>query len=120
MSAWQWRRSVESGWFYAAWFSFFAAAALFVSQSRYGERQSGIERRFQARTQPLSVPQGDFASGDTARAEDYYSTPEDTVIPLWPLATLLGLLACVFGVLAVRVGWQPAARDAAAKSWVAK
>jgi hypothetical protein len=120
MQCWQWRQSVESGWFYAAWFSLFAAAVLLVSQSKYGERQAGIERRFQARSQPLSALEGELASGDSVRADDYYSTPEDTVIPLWPLATLLGLFAAVFGALAVRAGWQRASKDAAAKSWVAK
>ena len=120
MSRWQWRRSVESGWFYAAWFSLFAAAVLFIGQHKYGERQAGIERRFQARSQPLSVPEGELASGDTARAEDYYSTPEDTVIPLWPLATLLFVLAAVFATLAVRAGWQTAAEVAAAQSRLAQ
>jgi hypothetical protein len=113
MQNWQWRRSVESGWFYAAWFCLFAAAVILAAQSKYGERQAGIERRFQARTQPLSPPEGELPSGDAARADDYYSTPEDTIIPLWPLATLMIVLAAVFGALAACAGSQPASDDAA-------
>lgn len=114
MSPWHWRRSAESMWFYAAWFCLFAAAVLFVAQRKYGERQAGIERRFQARAQPYRQAAGEQLADNHERSTAHYSTPEDTVIPIWPLAVVMVVLGCSFGVLAVRAGCQTdAAMDSA-------
>ena len=113
-ATWDWRRSVESPWFYATWFCLFGAVALLVAAEKYGERQAGIERRFQARSQTAVVPRaGEAASApDAETASRAYSSPEDTVIPLWPLGAVLGGLACVFACLAYRVGIEQKANTA--------
>ena len=103
--SWQWRKSVESAWFYAFWFSIFGLAIVFVVDRKYGERQAGIERRFQARTQAASQPQ---TSGGDSVAEPHkqvrYSSPDDTLIPLWPLGVALALVAGVAAALTYRAG----------------
>src|SRR5688572_1690462 len=110
-SRWQWRRSVESAWFYAAWFCLFAAFVLFVAQRKYGERQAGIERRFQARSFPLLPSSGEQPPTEMENAENYYSTPQDTVIPLWPLVAVMVVLTFLFGSLAACAGLAAAPRQ---------
>src|SRR5687768_746127 len=105
-SAWQWRLTVESPWFYAVWFCVFGAIVLFVGQEKYGERQAGIERRFQARSQTArpQVTEGSKSTQAQPRPPSAYSTPGDTVIPLWPLGLVLAVFACAAGLLAIRAG----------------
>lgn len=109
-SGWQWRRSVESPWFYIAWFSFFGAVVLFVAQEKYGQRQAGIERKFQARSRAATqAPQGEVDTPDAQSVLARYSSPDDTVIPLWPLGVLLGMLAMLSALFAYRAGRRPGA-----------
>lgn len=109
-SAWQWRRSVESPWFYAAWFCLFGAAALLVAGEKYGERQAGIERRFQARSQAITALPREAPPAETPADTAAYSSPDNTVIPLWPIGILLAGMVCAFALFAYRAGLKGGAK----------
>ena len=81
------------------WFALFAAvglAALIATGGKFGKRQAGIERRYQARTaaaQGLEV-QTSAGGEKTAAAAPEYSTPGKLVISLWPLEITLAAICC--------------------------
>lgn len=103
-SGWQWQRTVESPWFYMVWFCLFGGVVLGVVHEKYSQRQSGIERRFQARSH-AAAPGVEQTAGSEARPVPY-SSPEDVIIPLWPVGISLALLTCVSAVLAARAGLE--------------
>ena len=86
----------DSPWLWFALFSAVGLSALLATGGRFGRRQSGIERKYQART---AVATGDVAietsgSGEkSVRKAPAYSTPEKTVVPLWPLEILLAVVS---------------------------
>ena len=80
------RPVTDSPWF---WVCLFAAAALIglaAISSKYAKRQAQIEREFQGRQRAAQNVQGQSPSVPL-------STPDETIIPLWPL--VLGLTALV-------------------------
>jgi hypothetical protein len=76
----------DSPWFWACLFSVAALIGLALISSKYGKRQAQIEREFQGRQRAAQNVQGQ--SPDVP-----LSTPNETIIPLWPLA--LGLAALI-------------------------
>jgi hypothetical protein len=73
------RPITDSPWF---WVCVFAAAALIglaLINSKYGQRQAQIEREFQGRQRAAQNVQGQSPNVPL-------STPDQTMIPLWPLA----------------------------------
>ena len=110
------RPITDSPWLWFALFTGVGLSALLATGGKFGKRQSGIERKYQARS---GVASGDVAidtdatGAKTVRRMPAYSTPEKTVIPLWPLEILL---AAVFGaslwlLLRERLGLVGATRD---------
>ncbi len=78
----------DSPWFWGLLFSVVALIALGAISGQYGKRQARLERQYQARERIQNDQLGDAAAGDSARRD--YSSPEKTLIPIWPLAALLG------------------------------
>ena len=87
----------ESPWYWALLFSLVSLAALAALDGKYGRRQSIIERKYQAR-QHIARQQVATTPGSTPT----YSTADDPLIVVWPLATLLGGLAAASLVMLFR------------------
>jgi len=85
----------DSAWFWVALFSVVGLLALFVMHGHYGQRQARLERQYQARDR---VANDDI--DNPARRE--YSRPSETLIPLWPLATLFVGVAVVSSAMLYR------------------
>jgi hypothetical protein len=88
----------DSPWFWAALFSLMGLAALVAIGGKYGRRQSGMERRYQARERvAVAGPEG--AAAESPRP---YATADDTLIPLWPLGVALAAVAIFATAMLVR------------------
>jgi hypothetical protein len=72
----------DSPWFWVLVFSLMGLGALVAISGKYGQRQSRLERQYQARERVR-----EDSMSDPARRE--YSSPERTLVPLWPLAVVL-------------------------------
>jgi hypothetical protein len=82
----------DSPWFWVLVFSLMGLGALVAIGGKYSQRQSRLERQYQARERVR-----EDALDDPARRE--YSSPEQTLIPLWPLAILLIAVAAGAAVM---------------------
>ncbi|MEO2049595.1 MAG: hypothetical protein ABGX16_23810 [Pirellulales bacterium] len=102
----------DSPWMWLALFSAVGLSALLATGGKFGKRQSGIERRYQARDwQARDQPARDQPALDVATesgtksgssedrlidldsvAKPVYSTPSNTLIGLWPLAGVMGAI----------------------------
>jgi hypothetical protein len=87
----------DSPWFWVLMFSVTGLIALAAISGQYGKRQARLERQYQARERIRSDELGDDAVGDPARRE--YSSPRQTLIPIWPLAVVLGGVAALAAVM---------------------
>ena len=85
----------DSPWF---WFSLFTAVglcALLATGGKFGKRQASLENRYQARS---AIARGTLEVRDGGDGEKQavgtpnYSTPDNPVIPLWPLEILLATI----------------------------
>jgi hypothetical protein len=84
----------DSPWLYVLVFSLMALLALVVIGPKYGRRQSRDERKFQSRQrlEEQSVAGNnstDPPRNDSSARQRRFSTPGDTLVPLWPLAVVL-------------------------------
>jgi len=82
----------DSPWFWGLIFSVVGLIALVVISGQYGKRQARIERQYQARERI-----GDNAVNDPTRPE--YATPDNTLVPIWPLGVLLVAAAVCAAVM---------------------
>jgi hypothetical protein len=76
------------------------ALAVIGFSGKYGRRQSIEELKYQARTrvaEKLTAENNPAATGriDSPDAQRSYATPDSQLIPIWPLAVLLGLVSVV-------------------------
>jgi hypothetical protein len=90
----------DSPWFWALTFSLMGLLALAAMSGKYGRRQANIERSYQARervAEKLMAENNPEAAAriDNPDARRPYATPGDDLIPIWPLAVLLGLISMV-------------------------
>jgi hypothetical protein len=88
----------DSPWFYVLAFSLMALLALIVIGPKYGRRQSAMERKYQARQriadqQTARNNPGDEPRNDEIAAPRRFATPDDTLVPLWPLAVVMLAIA---------------------------
>jgi tryptophan-rich sensory protein len=102
----------DSPWLWCALFTAVGLSALLATGGKFGKRQAGIERKYQARTGVATgevriETQGSGAKTVLSRPE--YSTPEKTVVPLWPLEILLAVLCATSIALLLRDRWAGAA-----------
>src|SRR3954466_8836023 len=100
----------DSPWFWSLAFSLMALLALAVVgfSGKYSKRQAGIERQYQARervAEKLVAENNPEASNRKNDQPDRraFATPGDNLIPLWPLAILLGIAVLVSATMLHRV-----------------
>jgi len=79
-------------------------AALIAAGGRLSKRQANIENKYQARAAVASgqVQVDEQGGRNVARGAPEYSTPESTLIPLWPVEIILGVICAISVVLLVR------------------
>jgi hypothetical protein len=101
----------DSPWLWFALFSAVGLAALLATGGKFGKRQAGIERKYQARA---AVASGQVRIEETGTGErraagaPEYTTPERPAIPVWPLEIILAVIcAGSFGLL-LRQRMRPA------------
>jgi hypothetical protein len=94
MSSLEQTHLTDSPWFWVLLFSVVALISLFAISGQYGKRQSRLERQYQARERIRTD-----AIGEPGRRE--YSSADDTLVPIWPLAVVLGGVA-VFAAVKLR------------------
>jgi hypothetical protein len=85
----------DSPWLWFALFTAVGLAALLATGGKFGKRQASIENKYQARSAIASgtLEVRDAGSGEKqAVGTPNYSTPDNPVIPLWPLELLLGAI----------------------------
>lgn len=90
------------------WFALFTAvglSALLATGGRFGRRQASIENKYQARSAIAAGRMELDPEGGPARpvgAAPRFSTPARTMIPLWPLEILLGMILAFCVVMLLR------------------
>jgi hypothetical protein len=99
----------DSPWFWVLVFSLMALLALAVVDfsGKYGKRQAGIERQYQARERVAEKIARENNSPGGARIDEQesrrpFATPGEQLIPLWPLAVLLGIAAILAATMLIR------------------
>jgi hypothetical protein len=92
----------DSPWFWVLAFSLMALLALAVIgfSGKYGRRQSIEELKYQARSrvaEKLTAENNPDIDGriDSLDAQRAYATPDSQLIPIWPLAVVLGLVSVI-------------------------
>ncbi|MAT69493.1 MAG: hypothetical protein CMJ58_08200 [Planctomycetaceae bacterium] len=101
----------DSPWLWFALFSAVGLSALLATGGKFGKRQAGIERKYQARS---AVASGELqvetdATGTKAAAgAPEYSAPNSTIIPLWPLEILLAVVCAGSVAMLLRQRMGPA------------
>jgi hypothetical protein len=94
----------DSPWLWSALFTAVGLSALIATGGRLGKRQANIENKYQARAAVASglVKVEEQGGQMSARGAPEYSTPEATVIPLWPVEVILGMICAASVVMLVR------------------
>ena len=99
----------DSPWFWALAFSLVGLLALAVIgfSGKYGKRQAGIERQYQARervAEKLTSENNPDVAGriDQSEVRRPFATPGNNLITTWPLAALLGIVAVVAALMLYR------------------
>ena len=100
----------ESPWYWVLAFSLMALLALVVIGPKYGRRQSALERKYQARERIEDARQARNNSGSDPRTNELaarrqFATPGNTLVPLWPLAAILVIVA-LFAIYMLRRGQE--------------
>jgi hypothetical protein len=85
----------DSPWFWVLLFSLMGIVALVAISGQYGKRQARLEKQYQARERVV-----ENAVADPNRRE--YSSPQATLIPIWPLAAGLGAVVVFAAVMLSR------------------
>lgn len=91
----------DSAWFWALAFSLLALLALVAMSAKYGQRQSTVERKYQAAERTAAGERGVEASSEQTGRRPF-SMPGETLIPLWPLAFIMTAIALVSGIMLAR------------------
>jgi hypothetical protein len=96
----------DSPWFWVLAFSLMALAALVAIGPKYGRRQANMEVKYQARERieaereagnnPATEPRSDELAGPRD-----YASADNTLVPLWPLAAILSVVALFAWVMLV-------------------
>jgi hypothetical protein len=95
----------DSPWLWFALFSAVGLAALLATGGKFGKRQAGIERKYQARA---AVASGQVRIEETGTGEKRaagapeYTTPERPAVPIWPLEIILAMICVTSFVLLVK------------------
>jgi len=96
----------DSPWFWLLIFSLVALGALVAISGKYGRRQTVIERNYQARERVAERLAAESDRNEPQptdnRAQRDLASAEDRLIPLWPLAAILILVAIFAGAMLYR------------------
>jgi hypothetical protein len=97
----------DSAWFWVLAFSLMALVGLAALSGKYSRRQANIERNYQARERVAEKVAAENNPASVKRIDDpeaqrAYATPGDKLIPIWPLAALLGLISIVAAAMLYR------------------
>ncbi len=101
----------DSPWFWVLAFSLTGLLALAVIGGKYSRRQANIERNYQARervaervTAEAQAVNNSVAAPriNDSEAQREYASPGNRLIPVWPLAILLGLVSIAAAVMLYR------------------
>jgi hypothetical protein len=106
----------DSPWFWVLAFSLMALLAVVVISGKYGRRQANIERQYQARERiaedlVAANNQADVARLDGEGPRREFATPANELIPLWPLAAILVVVAIIAGAMLCRCRGRPGSLD---------
>lgn len=97
----------DSPWLWGALFAGVGLAALLATGGKFGKRQANIENKYVARAAVASgqvEPDPEGIEAKVTERPPIYSTPEKTMIPLWPLEIILGAIVAVSVAMLVREG----------------
>jgi hypothetical protein len=97
--------ATESPWFWTYLFGMFALVALSFAGPKFAARQAQLEQQFQGRERAMQIRSGEEPSIEL-------STPQDTIITLWPLYAGLSVAT----VIAWIVFWITRRRTSAARA----
>ncbi len=97
----------DSAWFWVLAFSLMGLLALAVMSGKYSRRQANIERQYQARervAEKVAAENNPAAAErtDSSEVRRAYATPGNQLVPLWPLAVLLILIAALAATMLYR------------------
>jgi hypothetical protein len=99
----------DSPWFWLLLFSLMGIVALAAIHDKYGKRQAGIERQYQARertAEQVAAVGKEGAAADRIQPTDVplpaYATPGHNLISIWPLFALLSVLGVVAAIMLSR------------------
>jgi hypothetical protein len=97
----------DSAWFWALIFALMGLVALFAMHGKYSRRQANIERNYQARTRVAEQVATENNSPEPDRMDHLevrrdFAKPDENLVPLWPLAVLLGGVAIVSAAMLYR------------------
>jgi hypothetical protein len=84
----------DSPWFWVLAFSLMALLALVAVSGKYGQRQSREERKYQAVDRVAAGEAGPDSSSEAIDRRPY-SSPGQTLIPLWPLTLVMLVISAV-------------------------
>jgi hypothetical protein len=108
----------DSPWFWVLVFSLVGLVGLAAIRDKYGKRQAGIERQYQARertAEQAAVAGKDGEAADAIHTTDVplpaYATPGHNLISIWPLFVLLVVVGVAAAILLARERRQIAAKD---------
>jgi hypothetical protein len=104
----------DSAWFWVLIFSLMGLVAIFAMHGKYGRRQANIERNYQARERVAEKVAAENNLTEPDRTDNLevrrdFATPDNQLVPLWPLAILLALVAVVAACMLYRARAQFAA-----------
>jgi hypothetical protein len=102
----------DSPWFWVLVFSLMALLALLAIGPKYGRRQTRLELQYQARERIAERRATENKPEVAARIDDQtggreFASPGDNLIPLWPLAAVLVLIAIFSAVMLGRGRGRP-------------
>jgi hypothetical protein len=111
----------DSPWFWVLVFSGMALAALLAIGPKYGGRQSEIELQYQARERIAAERAAGNKQTSSERTNEEqgrrdFASPGETLIPLWPLAVLLGAVVFLSAVMLYRGRGRPGSHPTNAAS----
>lgn len=97
----------DSAWFWVLMFALFGLFLIAIGGRKYSQLQASIERKYQARERVAEKLGAENNPDlgiriDVPEARREFATPGNQLIPLWPLAALLGLISIVAAAMLYR------------------